>query len=83
MIDPDYKRYEQTAKLLESALNVLRSDLSQETKIELLNAMGCDPHTYGRVSVRSGQLVRTPTEQLRIKIKDELKSFKYALKYLQ
>lgn len=79
----DIARYKRIVALIESALNVVESDMSATSKLQILTAMGLDPNTYANLSVRSNTFVRLSQDELISLLKEELHSFQTAIKHLQ
>jgi len=79
----DLKRYKRIVALIESAINVIDSDMSLTSKNQLLNAMGLDQDSYANFSIRSKTFVRLSQDELMETLKEELHSFKTAINHLE
>jgi len=77
------RRYIESIKRLETAINVIESDLSDKSKLSILSGIKCDGCTFGHVSEVNDMYVCLPMSEVLIKLKDELHSFKHALAFIK
>jgi len=81
-IQADYKRYQDSAELLELAIDIMESELDYDCKVKLLKPLHCDPYTYGHVNSSNILLLMKTDDYIKL-LKDEYRSFCYAINTLK